>query len=308
MTTNVIAPNALGDGVISGGVLMNNGVAVSSTIFNVLSGRFRNPASSALNALDPRALASGIKRVGVLITTLPASGEMCGCGPVVNSSITGGGLCCWATGSGASVSLYIGKPTTGTSNVSNGFISNITLTTDTTLWIEVNDNTLEVKIGYQVGAGAITWGATIVYDGAGGRPTYVNGNYGGVTLQSKFGEFSSTARYGAITTIDSATAPMYLSDVLRNAAGTVQANLSGLSWAFFKERAPGAIVTAPIASGSALATNGSGAYQINITSAAAANGMALGDYGYLIISNSDGTNASSAGESAHARRCQITAS
>jgi hypothetical protein len=93
-----------------------------------------------------------------------------------------------------------------------------------------------------------------------------------------------------------------IAGVLVNRNGVPQANLSGLSWAFFSVRRPSDIAGAPDASGTDFATDGSGAY-----SRAIVTSLLVGTRGYLIVSNSNGTDADDANERAFARRQIITA-
>jgi hypothetical protein len=71
---------------------------------------------------------------------------------------------------------------------------------------------------------------------------------------------------------------------MQNRGGAIQANLSGLKWAFFDQATPDAL-TAPVAKGAVETTDSSGNIVIDITGTS----LAPGEIGFLMISDSDGT-------------------
>ena len=66
---------------------------------------------------------------------------------------------------------------------------------------------------------------------------------------------------------------------------TPAASLTNLKWAFFDQATPNLFTAAPSAKGAVETTDGSGVLTITITGTA----LRVGDIGYLIVTNSDGT-------------------
>lgn len=66
---------------------------------------------------------------------------------------------------------------------------------------------------------------------------------------------------------------------------TPAASLSGLKWAFYDQVTPDLFTAAPVVKGAAETTDGSGVFSASITGTA----LRVGDTGYLIVTNSDGT-------------------
>lgn len=73
-----------------------------------------------------------------------------------------------------------------------------------------------------------------------------------------------------------------------NRAGTLQANLTNMKWAFFDQASPD-LLLAPVAKGAVETTNGSGVLVLDITGST----LLPGAVGYVIFSNTDGTVAQS---------------
>jgi len=90
---------------------------------------------------------------------------------------------------------------------------------------------------------------------------------------------STTATTAAVQSLASAVTLTF-----KNRAGVVQANLTGMKWAFFDAVTPDAL-NAPSAKGTGASTNSSGILTLNITGTQ----LPPGSTGWLIFSNSDGT-------------------
>lgn len=70
---------------------------------------------------------------------------------------------------------------------------------------------------------------------------------------------------------------------LYSSAGTIAPNLSGIKYAFFEQTNP-ASLTAPVASGSGETTDSAGLFSLTLST-----NLTTGNYGWLLLSNSDGT-------------------
>lgn len=88
----------------------------------------------------------------------------------------------------------------------------------------------------------------------------------------------------SVTVSTGPTAATSVTLTLTTDGTTPAASLSGLKWAFFDEALPSTF-TAPVAQGSAEATDGSGVLVLDITGSS----LNAGDTGWLIVTNSDGT-------------------
>jgi chitodextrinase len=99
-------------------------------------------------------------------------------------------------------------------------------------------------------------------------------------------------RSNVLTTTATTAAAQQLASTLtltfKNRAGVVQANLTGMKWAFFDSVTPDAL-GAPSAKGTGASTNSSGILVLNVTGTQ----LPPGSIGWLVFSNSDGTTTQS---------------
>jgi hypothetical protein len=90
---------------------------------------------------------------------------------------------------------------------------------------------------------------------------------------------------------------------LTNRSGVPQANLSGLSWAFFDVRRPSDIAGAPVASGTNFATDAAGNFAMLVPGTA----LAVGVRGLLVVSSSNGADVDDLNERGLVRRAVVSA-